>query len=532
MHSGRRRLARLSVAAVLAVIAALISASVATAAPVPKLNWQPCAGPGQEGFQCADPRVPRNYERPQGPTIHLGAIRQRATDPERRIGTLFVNFGGPGPSKQAFPSYYSRALPAALRARFDIVTWDPRGHGDSTAVRCFDSLDDAQRFFAGVGIAGGTFPVGKAEKTRWIQRYRAFGRRCGRTNSGALLRNVSTADTARDMNLLRRAVGERRVSYWGISWGTLLGATYANLFPKRVRALVLDGNVNPRSWVHPGKRLNGGSFLDTFLRQRSDRGAAMTLDAFLELCGGADAGHCAFSAGTPTATKAKYATLLRRLRSQPESFDVTYAELVARTANGLYATTSWSPLASCLQDLWTGGTCDAWAPAVAATPALPLVAEAAAPAGIYLGLEQLFSIICSESPNPRPAAFRALDRFAYERSGAVGPWWSWFAEACASWPAKAANRYAGPWDRRTHNPVLVMSTTHDPATPYSGAKVMARQLARTRLLTVEGYGHTVMDNPSACATDHVNRYLIGGIPPPKDTRCEQEIQPFAEAAQP
>jgi pimeloyl-ACP methyl ester carboxylesterase len=284
--------------------------------------------------------------------------------------------------------------------------------------------------------------------------------------------------------------------------------------------------------VHRRTKLNGGSFLDTFLRQRSDRGAARTLDAFLELCGGADAGHCAFSAGTPAATKAKYATLLRRLRTQPESADITYAELVAKTANALYATSSWSPLADCLQDVWTGRTCDARAPAVAATPALPLVAEAAAPAGTYLGLEQSFSIICSESPNPRPAAFRALDRFAYERSGAVGRWWSWFSEPCASWPAKAANRYAGPWDRRTHKPVLVMSTTHDPATPYSGAKAMARQLARARLLTVEGYGHTEMENPSTCATDHVNRYLIDGVLPPKGTRCEQDGQPFAESAQP
>ena len=531
---------RFGIAIGVAAIAVIVQVSSATAAaPAPKLDWRPCADPAQKGFQCATAKAPRNYERPHGATIHLGVIRHRATDPEHRVGTLFVNFGGPGASKAALPSLYSVYLPARLRARFDIVTWDPRGIGDSTAVQCFDSQQNENRFLAGVGLAGENFPVGKAEKTRWIRRYRAYGRRCEKTNGG-LLRHVSTTDSARDMNLLRRAVGERRLTYWGISWGTILGANYANLFPKRVRALVLDADVNPTAYVHRGAKLAGGSFLDTFLRQRSDRGSARTLDAFLKLCGRADAGHCAFSAGTPAATKAKFDALLRRLRTHPQSADITYAELVAKTGGplGLYTTGNWSPTASCLQEVWTTGhTCSLWAPAAtptaAATPLLPPIDASAAPTGQpYPGQEQLLAIVCSDSPNPRPAAFRALDRFAYERSGAVGPWWSWYAEPCASWPAKAADRYTGPWDRRTHNPVLVMSNTHDPATPYSGARAMARQLARARLLTVDGYGHTVMENPSTCANRHVERYLIDKVLPPKGTRCAQDLQPFGKPVKP
>jgi pimeloyl-ACP methyl ester carboxylesterase len=537
-YPGHGRFASLGAAAALAVLAALVSsAATAATAPAPKLDWRPCADPDQKGFQCANPRVPRDYDHPHRSKIHLGVIRHRATDPEHRVGALFVNFGGPGVSKKVFPSYYANYLPAELRARFDIVTWDPRGIGDSTAVQCFDSQEDENRFLAGVGLAGDTFPVGKAEKTRWIRRYRAYGRRCEQTNGG-LLRHVSTTDSARDMNLLRRAVGERRLTYWGLSWGTILGANYANLFPKRVRALVLDGDVNPRAYVHRGAKLAGGSFLDTFLRQRSDRGSARTLDAFLELCGRADAGHCAFSAGTPAATKAKFDALLRRLRTHPESADIPYAELVAKTGFlGLYFTRNWSLTASCLQDVWTTGrACSAWAPAPAPAPAPalpPLGAGAAAPTGKkYDGQEQLLAIVCADSPNPRPGAFRALDRFAYERSGAVGPWWSWYAEPCASWPAKAADRYAGPWDRRTHNPVLVMGNTHDPATPYVGAKAMTRQLARARLLTVDGYGHSEMPNPSTCATNHVERYLIDKVLPPKGTRCEQDLQPFGKPVSP
>src|SRR6266496_3372871 len=215
---------RFGIAIGVAAIAVIVQVSSATAAaPPPKLDWRPCADPAQKGFQCATAKAPRNYERPHGATIHLGVIRHRATDPEHRVGTLFVNFGGPGASKAVFPTLYSLYLPARLRARFDIVTWDPRGIGDSTAVQCFDSQQDENRFLAGVGLAGDNYPVGKAEKTRWIRRYRAYGRRCEKTYGG-LLRHVSTTDSARDMNLLRRAVGERRLSYWGISWGTILGA--------------------------------------------------------------------------------------------------------------------------------------------------------------------------------------------------------------------------------------------------------------------------------------------------------------------
>ena len=145
---------RFGIAIGVAAIAVIVQVSSATAAaPAPKLDWRPCADPGQKGFQCAAAKAPRNYERPHGAPIHLGVIRHRATDPEHRVGTLFVNFGGPGASKAVLPTLYSLYLPARLRARFDIVTWDPRGIGDSTAVQCFDSQQDENRFLAGVGLA-------------------------------------------------------------------------------------------------------------------------------------------------------------------------------------------------------------------------------------------------------------------------------------------------------------------------------------------------------------------------------------------
>jgi len=510
-----------------AVTAALVTTAVAAAAAAaaPKLDWQPCARPKLQEFQCATARVPRNYSHPHRAKIDLAVIRHRSTAPAHRIGTLFINPGGPGQSGKA--ALAQGGFPPALSARFDLVSWDPRGVGASTAVQCFSSQADEDRFFDGVGDVGASFPVGRAEKKHWIRRYRAFGHRCER-NRG-LLRHVSTADTARDMNLLRRAVGDRRLSYWGISYGSFLGATYANLFPHRVRALVLDGNVNPRSLVHRRVEANSGLFLPTFLRQHSDQATARTLDAFLNLCGQAGKAHCAFAARSAAATRDKYDVLLRRLRTHPASADISYADLASQVFQALGAGPGvWPKAAKCLQDVWQRRSC---APASPPTPSMP----AAPPAGSgraagtgqrYAGREQLYAILCSESPNPRPSAFPALDAFANQRSGAAGPYRSWETEPCASWPATAADRYTGPWARRTANPLLVIGNTHDPITPYRGALAMSRELARAHLLTLKGYGHTSGADPSACIQKAVNAYLIDKVLPPPGKSCEPNRVPF------
>ena len=502
---------RLALAAALVVTAGLAPATAA-AIPAPKLSWQPCADADQQGFECATARrVPLDYDNPRGRKIHLALIRQRATDPANRIGSLFYNPGGPGGAGTALPLLID-LFPAAVRERFDIVSWDPRGVGASTPVKCFapPQAENESDFLDGL-VVGNSFPVGNAEMGTWIQRYRALGRRCER-RSGGLLRHVSTTDTARDLNLLRRAVSDRRLSYLGVSYGTFLGATYANLFPDRVRALVLDGNLDPRAYVRPQIKANGGRFLPTDLRARADESAAATLNAFLDLCGSADAAHCAFSAGSPEATQAKYAELLGRLQSSPPSVGMTYAEVVSTTGNFLYSAAAWPSLANTLQEQWATGNAKR---AMAAPNAIPTQV-----------IGQTFAIRCSESPNPRSADFRTLDGFALRRSGPLGPWWSWQSVACGSWPATAADRYTGPWDRRTASPVLVTGTTDDPSTPYRSSVAMARQLARARLLRVDGYGHTAQANPSTCANDYVSRYLIDKALPPAGATCTQDQVPF------
>jgi pimeloyl-ACP methyl ester carboxylesterase len=492
-----------TLAAIVGLLAAAVPAGAARpgAAAAPAIAWKPCADPAQRGFQCGTLRVPLDYDDPGGRTIRLAVIRRQATDRRHRIGTLFFNFGGPGAAgAQLLPL---APIPAAVRARFDIASWDPRGVGKSTAVRCFASPKAESAFLDVVSLS---FPVGGAEMGVWLGRYQQLYRRCERRN-GDLLRHVSTADTARDLDRLRRAVDDRRLNYEGISYGTFLGATYANLFPDRVRALVLDANLDPKAYVSPQVKANGGRFLSTDLRMGSDLGAAKTLNAFLDLCGSTDAAHCAFSAGSPGATRAKYGALLARLQTDPQSANLTYAQVVSLTGNDLYSKASWPSLAAELQDLWTTGN---------ATPPTAIPGQL---------VSQAFAIRCSESPNPAPAAFPSLDALAYQRAGPLGPYWSWTSAACASWRSTAADRYSGPWDRRTANPVLVLNNTHDPASPYRAAVAMSRQLDRARLLTVEGYGH-IVGNRSACATRYVNRYLIRTKLPPRATRCGQDEQPF------
>ncbi|MFE1782207.1 alpha/beta hydrolase [Streptomyces sp. NPDC059506] len=513
--------------AVAAAVACAVPASAPASAArrsapvtVPPLAWRPCAD--APGFSCATARVPLDHLRPDGRTIELAVIRRRATDPDRRVGSLFFNPGGPGNAAAgtaALPAAYG-LFPRELRERFDIVSWDPRGVGRSTAVRCFRS---AEEFTAWAERVPDGFPVGAREQKAWTSAFAELGRLCER-RAPTLLRHVSTADTARDLDLLRRAVGDRKLSYLGVSYGTFLGATYANLFPRKVRAMVLDGNVDPVRWV----RMNPE--LPTELRQTADTGSARTLSRFLELCGRTTRDHCAFSAGTPQATRDKYEELLRRLRERPRG-EWTYAATVAAVVNGLYVVDpGWSELAQNLQALWEGrtpprGDSDG-APRAPRLPGLPGTNREPS----YPEVEPPLAVECSESPNPRdPSLYPRFERYARARSGDVAGYWTWLPEPCATWPARAARPYTGPWNRSTV-PVLTVNTTHDPATPYPAGVAATRHLGNARLITVRGYGHTTLLNPSTCVGRHEVRYVLTGALPPRDTVCRQDARPFTSSA--
>ncbi len=284
-----------------AVAAAQAVAPASAAPPVPVLRWRSCYG----GFQCATARVPLSYRDPRGAMISIAVVRHLATDPARRAGTLFINGGGPMAQIDGLVTGFGQ-LPAAFTARWDIITFDPRGFGYSTAVRCFPTMAAEGEFLGGAAFGGSpVFPVGARQEAAWEQAWARFDARCAQRN-GSLLDHDTTADVARDMNLLREAVGAPALNYMGVSYGTGLGATYANLFPATTGRMILDGNLNPVAWTRP----DGAP---TFLGQGVDQASAATMRAFLDLCGKAATSACAFSAGTPAATRAKWAALLRRL---------------------------------------------------------------------------------------------------------------------------------------------------------------------------------------------------------------------------
>ena len=246
-------------------------------------------------------------------------------------------------------------FPAAIAARYDIITFDPRGFGYSTAVRCFPTMAAESKFLGDLSFGGlPVFPVGARQEAAAVRTWARFDARCARRN-GSLLDHDTTADVARDMNLLREAVGAPVLNYIGVSYGTGLGATYANLFPATTGRMVLDGNLNPVAWTHRD------GVLPTFLRQGSDQASAAVMRAFLDLCGKTTTSACAFSAGTPAATRAKWATLLRRLRRHPVTIGTppqtyTYATAVTVQSVPLATVSQWPSAASLLQQLWVASS--------------------------------------------------------------------------------------------------------------------------------------------------------------------------------
>ena len=529
----RRSVVSVAAAGMLAAILAPVTASAARGPggpPVPALRWHSCAS----GFDCATAHVPLDYRHPHGATISLFVFRHRATDPAHRLGSLFVNGGGPSAQFANVTGNYT-AIPAVLRARYDIIGFDPRGFGASTPVRCFPDMAAEGRFLSRLPFP---FPVGAKQIAGWDSTWAAFGTLCAQRVPAGLLAHDSTADTARDLDLLRQAVGAKVLNYYALSYGTALGAIYANLFPARVGRMVLDGNLDPVAYTTNDKTHG----LPVFLRDREDEASAATLRAFLDLCGKAPATACAFTAGTPAATRAKFATLLRRVRAHPVPIPgsrQTCGFACAVAVVPLSQVSSWPGGARQLQQLWaataahTSASLPLPAASAAARTARPAVAAASAgPSADYAGAEQSFAVTCSDGPNPRHAAdYTAAARLAYARSGPMGGIWAWPTEACAHWPA-TQDRYTGPWNRPTAHPILLLGITGDPDTPYWDSLALSHDLARARLLTIDGYGHTEFANPSACATNYKLRYLLTGALPAPGTTCQQDAIPFGQPTRP
>ena len=516
---------------VVGVVLALAALGPALAEPVPQLSWGACpeAPKGRAstaGFACATATVPIDHSDPAGGVFHLAVIKAPARQPEARIGTLFWNPGGPGDAGTQYLPAAIGGFPERVRDRFDIVSWDPRGMGGASrpVIQCFDTAAEEGAFLDAHFSSLATTPEAlAADGAARID----LASRCA-AKAGALLAHVSTADNARDLDLLRQAVGDERLFYYGTSYGTFLGATYASLFPERLAAAVFDGAVAPSAWS------GSGGNLSTFIRLGSDFGAATTIDAFMDACGAVDASACPFSAGSPAATRAKWAALKARARSglALDGEVVDEGALASYVASSIYLVEplpgfgrfpGWKAVAATLEEMASAPPAPA-AGSVSGAAAPQPVAAAGAPEVYTTSVGRQLAVICGESPNPATADDAAQQALASFRRAGVSPWP--FVAGCAGWRVRAADIYRGPWDRARDRPVLVIGNSFDPATALPSSVRMTQDLGNATLLVVNGYGHTALLNPSRCASDYVADYLIDGRLPSLGATCAQDRPPF------
>ena len=497
--------------------------SVVRAAPgTPRVSWSPCYRDLGLPFECGTVQVPLDHDGPAEAAISIALVRLAATGPGARIGSLFFNPGGPGGSGVDFLLGFAPFIPPPLRARFDLIGFDPRGIARSTAVRCFGNSGQWAGF-----LTPFPFPVTAAEETVWAAADQDLIGACDQ-RAASIIDHMSTADAARDLDLLREAVGDELLWYVGYWYGSYLGVTYANLFPDRFRALVVDGVLDPVAWATgaPGE----AATLPFSTRVRSDAGAAVTLSEFLRLC---DAGGpaCAFA---PNAA-ARFDALAARLRAEPhvvldpatgQLVPFSYADLIANALSAMYNSFSWPSFATFLAYIEARAE-----PAVLGTQLamlhreLGLITKRGFPR-YRNGPEGGTTVFCTDTENPDSfAAWSDAAAASEAQFGHFGRIWTWVSSPCVGWPGAAPDRYLGPFNAATPHPVLVVGNQFDPATRYEGAVTVHELLPNSSLLTLHAWGHTSL-LLSQCATVAVTSYLLTGVPPPSGTLCEQDFVPF------
>jgi pimeloyl-ACP methyl ester carboxylesterase len=463
----------------------------------PVLGWAPCGDAAN--VTCAKLTVPRDYERPHGATFRLFVSRSAATDPAHRIGSLLVNPGGPGASiADAVQALGADFLPA-LNRRFDIVAMDPRGVGQSTpSIDCAADPETAGIYAQPFTTPSNLDPSGfLAKVTRYVTRCTALNR--------DVLAFVSTADVARDMDMVRRALGEQQITYVGFSYGTVLGATYARLFPKGYRAMVLDGPVDVDAYFNdPQRQLSAQT-----------AGFERALGRFEQACAREPQACSGFGGGDPSDA---FDALLDRLDAGPvrvaDGRAVDGDDARAGTMLALYSKASWPFLGAALADLDRGDG-----------ELMRLAADlfyGRNPDGTYQpGQDRYFTIGAVEQSYPRDVGtyLRAGQRSWDEHEHF---WWNnGYPELnYGRYPVRSSAVFTGPFRiaPAAFTP-LVVATTYDPATPYRGAQNLVRDLGNARLLTRRGDGHTAYGAGSACIDGAVDAYVERRVLPAVGSAC-------------
>jgi pimeloyl-ACP methyl ester carboxylesterase len=455
-----------------------------------QLHWKPC----RERFQCARLEVPLDYAHPDGRSIEVALLKVPASGQGHRLGSLVFDPGGPGVSGVDYVTSAAAAFGKPLLRHYDIIGIDPRGVGASTPVDCLpdDRLDEV--------LAGDPDPDTPAEISTSDRLLKGLGQGCLQ-RSGALARHISTVEVAKDLDVLRGALREPRLTYFGASYGTAIGSTYADLFPKKVGRMVLDGALDPTSSTLELNRVQAKGF-ETALR------------AYVQSC--IDKGGCFLGSSVEQGTE-RVKRFLDDVERKPlpagsgRELDVGNASY--GIAYPLYDKSGWPVLSTALQRAFAGdGT------------VLMLLADA------YLhrtandtykdnSFEAFYAVNCLDHDDAvKSSQLKRYYPMFDKASPTFGRTFLYSATACQDWPV-----HTGRGPQRVHAagsaPIMVVGTTRDPATPLEWARSLARQLDDAVLVTRDGDGHTGYHQGSRCVDDAVESYLVDGTVPKQDVRC-------------
>ncbi len=487
------------------ILAATMSGTPASGAAASSIAWKDCG----DGLQCATVQAPLDYARPSGRKIDVAIARLPAANPSMRIGSLLINPGGPGGSGVDFLRRVAKNPPEAWHDNFDVVGFDPRGTGGTIPVDCTDKPTS----FTDLDPS----PDTGAERTALYDAAKKFAADCKQKDND-ILPFIDTVSSAKDIDAIRAALGEETITYFGYSYGTQLGATYAGLFPHRVRAFVLDGALDPSLSA------------DNLVIEQA-KGFESGLNAFLADC--ASKPDCAFKA-TSGDLGATLDELLMRIdrKALPAHGDtrvVTEGIAMVGVVSGLYSKVwGWPLLANALGEAQAGDG--------AGLLLLADIYNERRKDGSYSNLlEAYFAITCLDQPFPTGVAgYEALLTKVAAAAPRVGASVAAGTNLpCAFWPVPAIGKPA-PISASGAAPIVVVGTTNDPATPYKGAQSLANQLESGILLTRVGEGHTAYREGSSCIDKALDTYLVTLVPPPDNTVCQQDaaVAPTPTAAPP
>jgi hypothetical protein len=460
------------------------SSTTIPAISVPTLQWSACG----DGLECTSLVVPLDYFTPGDESVTIPVVRHVARKAKQRIGSLLVNPGGPGFGGTYLAKNAVAIFSDDLLDRFDIVGWDPRGTGDSTpAIDCIDNYDPY--------FAVDPTPDTDAERQANINLAKEFAAACEK-RSGSLLSHVSTQDAARDMDTLRKALGEDKISYFGFSYGSELGATWATMFPTTVRAAVFDGAADPNASAVQG-------MLD------QAKGFEIALNAFLADC----VKKCAFADGGDPGKAFDSVLAQIDANSYPTASGRPALNLgIAYTAiaDAMYAPELWPVLDQALAAAHNGDG--------AALLRLNDDYYRRNPDGTYSNeLEAFLAISCADDRGPTSVA--EVDKYNADLERVAPRLGVSFENgyACVFWPVESAPNLVVTG--KGAGPILVIGTTNDPATPFESSEKMARTLEHGIFVKVTGNGHTGYTK-SPCAKKLVDKYLVKGEVPTGDVECD------------